>query len=172
MRHFISRRGNLKGPNFKRENSPDYIIEAINRGFDCQIDLQILEEVIYLGMNPRYIIDVDFLLINAEKLWIHCLNINSIDYLLQFPELNVYLHENDSCVLTSKKNVWDCKHNELSLKNTINAMPEWNGWKTNAKSLGVCSDYIMYVRDVHCGKYDFEKRIRNKCVKEHSKYFE
>ena len=91
MRHFISRRGNLKGPNFKKENSPAYIIKAINYGFDCQIDLQVIEDVIYLGMNPRYIIDIDFLLINAKKLWIHCLNINSINYLLQFPELcNVY----------------------------------------------------------------------------------
>ena len=32
--HLIAHRGNISGPNPKRENTPEYIEEAIEKGFD------------------------------------------------------------------------------------------------------------------------------------------
>ena len=34
----ISHRGNLNGPNIKDENNPDYIMEALSKDFDVEID--------------------------------------------------------------------------------------------------------------------------------------
>ena len=35
----ISHRGNIDGPNEVRENSPYYIMEALEAGYDVEIDL-------------------------------------------------------------------------------------------------------------------------------------
>ena len=35
----ISHRGNLKGINPQRENEPLYIVEALEKGFDVEIDV-------------------------------------------------------------------------------------------------------------------------------------
>ena len=34
----IAHRGNINGP-CERENSPEYILETINLGYDCEIDV-------------------------------------------------------------------------------------------------------------------------------------
>ena len=38
---FISHRGNISSKNTNRENSPEYIDEAIGQGFDVEIDVRI-----------------------------------------------------------------------------------------------------------------------------------
>jgi sulfite reductase alpha subunit-like flavoprotein len=148
MKHFIAHRGNLTGANVERENSPDYIIEAIDAGFDCEVDVRRIEGVLYLGHDsPRYIIELEWLLQNAHKLWIHCKNFQALNYLKRFSSLNVFYHQNDDFVLTSKNNIWSYPFSEKTSKHTITVMPEWNHWKTYNKSLGVCSDYVAYIKD-------------------------
>ncbi len=36
---YISHRGNLTGINLERENSPDYIMEAVTADFDVEVDV-------------------------------------------------------------------------------------------------------------------------------------
>ena len=56
----ISHRGNLDGPIFEKENHPDYILNAIDAGFDVEIDLWKIETKLFLGHDePKYLIDVD-----------------------------------------------------------------------------------------------------------------
>jgi len=45
----IAHRGNLTGPNPLRENSIDYIEEAISEGFDVEIDLWVEDNQCHLG---------------------------------------------------------------------------------------------------------------------------
>ena len=52
---FISHRGNLDGLNPDRENSPEYIDEAIKLGFDVEIDVRTKDGELWLGHDePQY----------------------------------------------------------------------------------------------------------------------
>ena len=46
---YISHRGNINGPNKKLENNPNYITDAINKGFDVEIDVNYKNSNFYLG---------------------------------------------------------------------------------------------------------------------------
>ena len=37
--HFISHRGNLNGPDLQNENNPIYVQNAVNLGFEVEIDI-------------------------------------------------------------------------------------------------------------------------------------
>ena len=59
----IAHRGNTNGRNKLEENSPDYIKDAIKKGYDVEIDAWLMDGI-YLGHdNPEYETDIDFLLI-------------------------------------------------------------------------------------------------------------
>jgi hypothetical protein len=52
---FISHRGNLHGPDPKLENKPPHIIEALNIGFDVEVDVFFRNKKFYLGHDhPQY----------------------------------------------------------------------------------------------------------------------
>ena len=53
--YFISHRGNLNGPNSKKENSINYINNALNQNFEVEIDLWFEKNNFYLGHDsPKY----------------------------------------------------------------------------------------------------------------------
>ena len=139
----IAHRGNINGPNKLNENKPDYILETIKLGYDCEIDVWKINNNLLLGHDkPDYEINLDFLLDNCSKLWIHCKNIDSLDYLIQFKELNIFWHEEDHYTITSKCYVWAHPKSEMT-SNTIIVMPEHkNNQYDFTKCLGICSDYI------------------------------
>ena len=98
----ISHRALLEGPNPSRENRPECIKEVINLGFDCEIDVKCRNETLFLGHDaPLFKIDVDFLLENAAKLYIHCKDFFSLNYLQEFEGLNLFYHDRDEHVFTS-----------------------------------------------------------------------
>jgi hypothetical protein len=44
------------------ENTPEYIIEAISKGYDCKIDIWCINNKLYLGTNgPKTMINVSFI---------------------------------------------------------------------------------------------------------------
>ena len=72
--YFISHRGNLKGSNPKKENSVQYINNALNNNFDVEIDLWFEKNFFFFGHDsPQYKIDLDF--IKKRKFWIHAKNL-------------------------------------------------------------------------------------------------
>ena len=44
----ISHRGNINGPNKTEENSPEHILNAINNGYDVEIDVWFIDDKWYL----------------------------------------------------------------------------------------------------------------------------
>ncbi len=54
----ISHRGNIDGVNIERENTISYIQEAINLGYDVEIDVWYKDDNLYLGHDygSNYII--------------------------------------------------------------------------------------------------------------------
>jgi hypothetical protein len=152
-KYLISNRGNLTNPNKETENSPEAILNAINAGFHCKIDIRRIEGVLYLGQYvPKYIVELDFLLLYADKLWIQCKNTSALHYLKSFDELCVFYCEKDAYTLTSDTHVWmnslySGKNSKKQMKNTIVYLPEQNEFKIHPKCKGICSDYIEYFRD-------------------------
>ena len=53
--YLISHRGNLDGPNVKDENKPNYILYALSKGYDVEIDVRIYKDKFFLGHDePQY----------------------------------------------------------------------------------------------------------------------
>jgi len=139
----ISHRGNLTGPEPERENSQTYIQEALDKGFNVEIDVWVTNNEIYLGHDgPQYHINKTWLYLHKKYLWIHCKNIEAINYFSSKLKLfNYFWHENDTLTLTSKNYIW-AYPGKQPINNSIAVMPEINSDDTS-QCLGVCSDYIQ-----------------------------
>ena len=138
----IAHRGNINGPNPIDENKPSYIMLALEKGYDCEIDVRLIDNKLYLGHDsPQYHIEIDFLLNNSSKLWIHCKNIEALDYLLKYNDLNLFWHQNDEYTITSKGFIW-CYHGKTTTNKSILLMPEWNEFIIT-ECFGICTDYVL-----------------------------
>lgn len=140
---FISHRGNINGKITERENTPDYIEEALYSGYDCEIDIWFVNENFMLGHDsPDNIIDISFIQKHKSKLWIHCKNIEALNKL--YKDFNCFFHDKDIYTITSKGHIWGNINSPLT-ENTICVMPELysNHDLSNLhNSKGICSDNI------------------------------
>ena len=107
---YISHRGNTNGKDPSMENNPDYILDAIQKGFDVEVDLWIINKKIFLGHDfPQYKLDIKFLYKIADKAWLHCKNLEAL-YVLHNShprhKLKYFWHEEDKFSLTSNKFIW------------------------------------------------------------------
>jgi len=123
------------------ENSPAYILDAISAGFDVEIDCWVIENNIFLGHdNPQYQINFNFLQLNKDRLWIHCKNLNAMEFFIN-KDFNFFWHENDQYTLTSNKYIWTYPLKKYS-KNSILVDLDLNYLKLQTKiPYGVCTDY-------------------------------
>lgn len=142
---FIAHRGNISGPNKDLENKIDYIDEAINQGYDVEIDLRLNNKTLFLGHDyPQYQIDLDWLTKRKNNLWIHCKDLASICYLRKVDihnNLNYFGHDNDDYVLTSQ-NFLFCKPIKKLSHHCILVMPEFYNYEVlNEKCYGILTDY-------------------------------
>jgi hypothetical protein len=140
----ISHRGNINGPRPEMENKPSYILQALQYGFDCEIDVWFKEGKFYLGHDePLY--DFPFTLIEKHhnKLWIHCKDMASLTKLNEIDstgiKLNYFGHDKDLGVLTSKGYIWSTQPFDRG----ILVMPEVTNLDPIEGTKGICSDHIV-----------------------------
>ena len=138
--YFISHRGNILGPDSSKENSQDYINNAIKKGYNVEIDVWFEKGKFYLGHDkPTYSVEDKYLL--NENLWCHSKNLESLINLKKIGA-HCFWHENDDYTLTSKGFIWTYPGKKLS-KNSICVLPEWDKEiKLDYNFVGICSDYI------------------------------
>ena len=140
----IAHRGNTNGSNISRENSPEYIDEAL-KYYDAEIDLRLINELLYLGHDtPDYQISLEWLIIRRDKLWIHCKNSEAMEFCLRH-NLHCFWHNVDDYTITSHGYVWAYPGKENVGDKCILVMPELHYSLDRAKQLikyGVCSDYV------------------------------
>ena len=141
----ISHRGNLVGPNINMENHPEYIEAAIASSYNCEIDLWTIKNELFLGHDiPQYKITIDFLINFKKSLWIHCKNLESLEYMIKINlNFTYFWHQTDDFTLTSNGYIWTfpgkntCARSILvNLNKPENVNNEFN------KIAGICSDYI------------------------------
>jgi hypothetical protein len=138
----ISHRGNLQGPS-PRENHPTYIEEAIYAGFDVEIDVRLIDKHLWLGHDKaQYLISKTFLDRYKDRLWIHCKNLEALEYFVNLDQGYKYFwHENDRHTLTSNNLIWTYPGRQITDKSIIVLKGQEPVPQTNAV-FGVCSDYV------------------------------
>ena len=140
---FISHRGNLNGPNLNEENNPSYVLNALNKGFDVEIDVWFIDGYFFLGHNePKYIIPNNFL--ENSGLWCHAKNLDSLHMMILNPVINCFWHQNDEFTITSKGFIWTYPGGMLTEK-SICVLPEKNNKNIlDIKNCyGICSDFLL-----------------------------
>ena len=136
---YISHRGNLDGKSENDENNPEYIVNALKKGFDVEIDVWFKNSNFYLGHdNPKYKIEKKFL--ENNQFWCHAKNTEAI-YEMSKINCHYFWHQEDDYTITSKGIIWTYP-GKLLLKNSICVLPELFD-KQILNCLGICSDYIQ-----------------------------
>jgi hypothetical protein len=145
---FISHRGNINGKIKERENTPEYIEQALYSGYHCEIDVWCINNQFLLGHDsPDTAIDISFLEKHKSKLWVHCKNIQALELLSS--NFNCFFHDKDLYTITSKGHIWGNINSQLT-QNTICVMPELytNGDLSNIHACkGICSDNIAFYKE-------------------------
>jgi hypothetical protein len=141
----ISHRGNINGKNPEKENTMDYIFDALDAGYHCEIDVHYDNHKWFLGHDkPSQPIHETFLLFN--NLWLHAKTIITIHELMKLDNVNCFYHEKDACVLTSKGYIWTYPGYTLgkrgALNNSICVLPELYPEIEEFNCVGICSDFI------------------------------
>lgn len=137
---WISHRGNLDGPIPSRENQPKYIEEALDAGFDVEIDVWFVDGELYLGhdagldsMPKHYLQD--------QRLWFHCKNVGALDFFKATDKVKYFWHQNDDYTLTSNRKIWTYP-GKLLMPGSIAVVPEvsYRGrlWDCHA----ICTDFV------------------------------
>ena len=135
---YISHRGNLIGKSIKDENNPKYIMNAIENGYDVEIDVWFKNNNFYLG-HDEPIFNVDKKFLENKKFWCHAKNIEALEELSKI-DSHYFWHQNDDFALTNKGVIWAYPGKHLT-ENSICVLPESvNQKKFNC--LGICSDLI------------------------------
>ena len=58
----ISHRGNISGPNLDKENRPEYIQQALNEGYNVEVDVWYQDQGWFLGHDkPQHLINIEYL---------------------------------------------------------------------------------------------------------------
>jgi hypothetical protein len=98
-----------------------------------------------LGHNkPQYEINNDWLVERVNKLWVHCKNVESLNW-IKNTELHYFWHEEDTLTLTSKNYVW-VYPGKQPIVDSIAVMPEIHN-DNISNCLGVCSNFIKKYND-------------------------
>jgi hypothetical protein len=143
----ISHRGNINGRIPDMENRPTYILDALLAGYDCEIDVRLIDREWYLGHDePQYKIEYEFLL--DPRLWVHCKNHEALEYLILDRRVNCFWHEEDKYTLTSHGYIWAYPGSVVTpISNAICVLPELNDQDISA-FIGICTDEIIKYEEV------------------------
>jgi hypothetical protein len=145
----IAHRGLTEGPDAQLENRPQQIIQSLEQGYDCEIDVRYINGKWMLGHdNPDYEVDYEFL--EQRGLWIHAKNLDALYVLGADAKLNFFWHQEDDFTLTSQGYIWTYP-DKLLTPNSIHVMPEWHDPKfenLNMDCFGICSDYVKQIRSI------------------------
>ena len=151
----IAHRGNLHGPNSLRENTLDYIKEAIDAGFLVEVDVFKVDSKIYLGHELNMTDSNEISEVELRKLkkvaWFHAKNKDALDYLM-LNGFHCFWHDKDAFTFTNRGFLWSHCYFALESDYGIICLPELMGITKEfiveqlLNCRGVCSDYISHYK--------------------------
>jgi hypothetical protein len=140
----ISHRGNINGPEPQKENRPDYVDFALEKGFDVEVDIW-WDDRAYLGHDgPEYKISKDWLLERSEHLWVHCKNLEAAFHLSE--EFKCFCSEIDPFCFMSQGHIWV---NDVTIPPPNNCvipllgLEDIRNYQFKDTAFAVCTDYPL-----------------------------
>lgn len=113
----IAHRGNLYGPNSVLENHPSAIEDALQLGYDVEVDIWYFPsdpQKLHLGHDgPEYVVSLPISDIWQTRIWWHAKNPAAMTFALS-QGWHVFWHETDRMTLTSKQWIWNYPHPHVS----------------------------------------------------------
>jgi len=138
---YISHRGNLKGPDPDLENEPGYIQDALDAGFDVEIDVWYINGKFFLGHDePVYDIGENFL--KDKRVWCHAKNPEALEAMLK-ADIHCFWHENDERTLTSRGFVWTYPYKALVNGSVVVILDKELNYEYVSRAVAVCGDYVQ-----------------------------
>ena len=141
----IAHRGNINGPNQELENSPDYLLSAIDKGYDVEVDIWLKNNIMYFGHDkPQHVVMPEIFYKIRDYAWFHCKNIEALSYFIKFHSTaKFFWHQQDDYTLTSSGHIWTYP-GKISTNKSI--MVDLNNvYKYDILPYGVCSDYVSKI---------------------------
>ena len=144
----ISHRGNINGKFESYENEPMYIDKAISQGFNVEIDIWLIDGILFLGHDkPQYLTSKTFVDRYKDSLWIHCKNLEALEYFVNLKENYKYFwHEEDSYTLTSNGLIWTYPGKPITDKSIL-VLKDQEAVPSPCVAFGICSDYVKTIQD-------------------------
>ena len=138
----IAHRGNFNGRNKNRENTLEYIFEAIQVGFDVEVDIWSVNDEFYLGHDePIYKITEYEMNLISLKCWYHAKNYKALERLMDRYD-NVFFHNADDYTITSRGYIWSYTGKNVGKLGVV-VMPELTpGFEIPSDAYGICSDSL------------------------------
>jgi len=144
---YIAHRGNIAGRIPERENRPDYIIEALKKGYHVEVDVWYKDNVVKLGHDdPQYDISRRFLM--QHNLWLHAKNFGAFE-LLKDSGLKYFWHTDEDFVLTTEKDIWTYPGKPL-MDGAVAVLPETVATYSVSdlkRCSAICSDNIQEYKE-------------------------
>jgi len=139
----ISHRGNIDKIDPYKENTKAYIHDAIQLGYDVEIDLRFIGNQLLLGHDkPIEEVNLKWLYDYKDSIWLHCKNVETLIFLKE--TFNCFYHTNEDYVLTSKGYIWTFSGIKL-YPDVIAVLPENHDYDKEDLNncFGICSDLII-----------------------------
>jgi hypothetical protein len=151
----IAHRGNINGPFPSLENTRGYIKDAIESGFDVEIDVWGHDGRLWLGHDLGVMsVSTGYLHDNFDKLWVHCKNIEAINILQDHaPLVKHFWHQKDDYTITSNGYVWCYPGKNPPTRNSIMVLPETFMSLESIRALSltnlyaICSDFVGVLKN-------------------------
>jgi len=148
----IAHRGNIDGPNLKMENKPEYLLDALSKGYDIETDVWGKNGELWVGHDePIYKIKEffgHFDYLGDGRIWYHCKNIEALIICERegVGRTNFFFHDSDDFTLTSNGHIWTFPGKPLLSKKSISVLPERTDEEVPKNIYGICSDFIgLYI---------------------------
>jgi hypothetical protein len=140
----IAHRGNFDGPNPNQENKLTYLEQAINNGYEVEVDVRMYKNKIYTGHDePLDLLNSRWLKRFHNKLWIHCKDVQTLKYFGNSNQYNYFWHENDMFTITSNGFILSHVDNNINELSGKFVKINFNNKKINGNFIGILSDHLI-----------------------------
>ena len=141
----IAHIGNTNGPNPEKENTIDYINQALRRGYHCEIDICDFNGTQFSLGHDSAQQSVSIKYLQESNLWCHAKNFKVLEAMCAL-SIHCFYHKSDEYTMTNRGWIW-AYPGQLGGKYTIAVHPEKLHPGDIKKFAGVCSDYVEKFND-------------------------
>ena len=148
MAFLISHRGNIEGINLEREDSPEYVQEALKKGYHCMVDVWLVGgQHVALGTEAAYFpTTIEFL--KDQRIICNARSPEALEFLLR-NEVHCFTLSETSFTLTNGGLIWVKPGGTITPRGVI-TMPEWTlpdvSVVASLPCAGICSNQIGQIK--------------------------